>query len=227
MKLKGLLFVYCNVRYVLRLAHRERPVAAVMYAFREMFNLFCSLLAAKIVGWPYSNLGAGSKILGTKAIAVSGYASIKRNAWIEAVYSYFDQSFTPSIKIGQNFFASDRLHISCINRIEIGDDCLFGSGIYISDHNHGSYKGTEQSSPLEPPIRRKLVSYGPVIIGRNVWLGDNVVIVGAVTIGNGAVIGANCVVTQDVPEHVMVAGSPMRCIKKFNEANGRWEKIER
>src|SRR5450759_5133097 len=106
------------------------------------------------------------------------------------------------------FYLSDRLHLSAINRIEIGDNCLFD--------NHGSYKGDVQSAPSEQPIKRKLISLGPVVIGSNVWLGDNVIIIGPVRIGDGVVIGANSVVTRDIPEHVIAAGAPLRILKTFN-----------
>lgn len=214
---------YRRVEAIYWSASHERPVAAMRHVFQEILGRLCGRLAAAIVGWPNSSLGSGSKILGTACIEVEKGACIKRLAWIEAIFAYNEQRFTPSIKIGQRFFASDRLHISAIDRIEIGDNCLVGSGVYISDHNHGSYRGEEQSLPSEPPIRRKLTSRGPVIIGANVWLGDNVVIVGPVCIGNGVVIGANSVVTRDIPDHVIAVGAPLRIVKSFDEKNARWE----
>ena len=179
-----------------------------------------------IVGWPKSYLGPGSKILGTQSITVGEYAYINRYAWIEAVHSFGNQTFHPTILIGRGLATSDCLHITSINRIEIGDNCLFGSSVFISDHNHGSYKGEVHSHPDEPPVQRKLISHGPVIIGSNVWLGDNVVVVGPVRIGNGVVVGANSVISRDIPDCVMVAGIPARILKRFNEISGKWEKID-
>jgi lipopolysaccharide O-acetyltransferase len=134
-----------------------------------------------------------------------------------------EQTFRPVIKLGIGFHASERLHLSAINRIEIGDNCLFGSGVYISDHNHGAYKESEQSHPDEPPVARRLVSHGPVVIGANVWMGDNVIVVGPVRIGGGVVVGANSVVTHDIPDNVIVAGVPAKIIKHFNINNCQWE----
>jgi acetyltransferase-like isoleucine patch superfamily enzyme len=213
-------------RNIIRSSVHERPFPALVFVLSGFFNIILGASAAIIVGWPKSYLGRGSKVIGSKGISVGKNASIKRQAWIEAIFVYNQQTFSPLIKIGHHFFASDRLHISAINLIEIGDNCLFGSGVYISDHNHGVYKGNEQSLPSEPPIQRKLISFGPVVIGSNVWLGDNVVIVGPVTIGNGAVVGANAVVTRDIPASVMAAGSPLRILKTFNSTNGHWEKFD-
>lgn len=213
-------------QYIIRSSAHERPIPALVFVLSGFFNIILGASAAIIVGWPKSYLGRGSKVIGTKGISVGTNANIKRQAWIEAVFSYNQQLFSPLIKIGRNFSSSDRLHISAINRIEIGDNCLFGSGVYISDHNHGVYKGNEQSLPSEPPIQRKLISFGPVIMGSNVWLGDNVVVVGPVNIGNGVIIAANSVVTQNVPDFMMAAGVPVKIIKSFNFENNQWEKFE-
>jgi len=184
-------------------------------------------LHALVLGWPRSYLGPGGRVIGSSYITVGQRAHINRYAWLEAVYSFRGQAFEPSIRIGQRFSASDRLHISCIGKIDIGDDCLFGSGVYISDHNHGVYSGPQHSVPAQPPVDRELQSMGAVHIGSRVWIGDNVVIVGPLTIGDGAVIGANSVVKKDVPGNVLAAGMPVQVIKRFNPASGRWEKDER
>ena len=62
-----------------------------------------------------------------------------------------------------------------------------------------------------------------MIIGDDVWIGDNAVIVGPVTIGRGSIIGANSVVRRNIPERTMAAGAPSRAIKRFSESTGQWE----
>ena len=208
---------------ILRLAAQELPVSAIFRVASRTYDLLRGRFSATIVGWPNSYLGASSIVWGTRSILVGKNISIGRFAWIEAVFHNNGQTFSPIIKIGQGFCASERLHISAINRIDIGDNCLFGSCVYISDHNHGSYKGEIHSHPSELPIQRKLVSYGPVVIGSNVWIGDNVVIVGPVRIGNGVVIGANSVVTRDIPDNVMVVGIPAKILKRFDWEGGKWK----
>lgn len=205
---------------------QERFSIALIFLFSKIFDQLIGRARAMLLGWPNSYLGSYSKIVGTKSIAVGKHAYVNRFAWIEAVHQFGSQSFQPSILIGRGFAVADNLHISCINKIEIGDNCLFGSGVYISDHNHGAYKGVDQSEPFEPPVKRRLVSFGSIVIGSNVWLGDNVVIVGSVKIGNGVVIGANSVVTKDVPDNIIAVGSPLEILKKFNESNGMWERVK-
>lgn len=212
---------------LLRIARQERSFLALFFVFSKVIDQLRGRLLAAMLGWPSSYLASGSKVIGTKAIAVGKHSYINRYAWIEAVHQFGNQTFQPVIKIGQGLAVAERLHISSVNRIEIGDYCLFGSGVYISDHNHGAYKGDLQSAASEPPVQRKLASFGPVVIGSNVWLGDNVILIGPVNIGNGVVIGANSVVTKDVPDNCMVAGSPLRILKIYDETTGKWMRAER
>ena len=65
-----------------------------------------------------------------------------------------------------------------------------------------------------PPVSRPLVSKGKVVIGENVWIGDKATILPGVSIGDGSVIGANAVVTKDVPPYSVVVGNPARIINK-------------
>jgi lipopolysaccharide O-acetyltransferase len=182
-------------------------------------------LFALFLGWPNSFIGCGAQIFGTRYISVGKNAYLNSFARIHAITSFGDQIFNPTINIGSNFSASDRIYISSINKVEIGSNCLLGSGVYISDHNHGAYRGEVQSNPFESPISRKLVSFGPVIIGDNVWIGNNVVIVGPVVIGDGVVIGANSFVTKDIPSNTIVAGSPIKTIKIFDYQLMEWVRV--
>jgi lipopolysaccharide O-acetyltransferase len=95
----------------------------------------------------------------------------------------------------------------------------------IADHNHGSYSGRNQSVPWIPPALRHLGGGGPVFIGENVWIGDNVTIIGPVKVGDGAVLGANAVVNRDVAPETIVGGIPARPLKQFASSSNMWEKL--
>lgn len=120
------------------------------------------------------------------------------------------QSFTPSLTIGEgcNFGAFN--HITCINRIQIGNRLLTGKWVTITDNSHGD---TDEATLRVNPIKRPLFSKGPVVIGNDVWIGDKATILSGVTIGDGAVIAANAVVTKDVPAYSVVGGNPAKTIK--------------
>lgn len=208
---------------IAKVAAQERPHVVPFRIVSWFTYIIEGKLNAYFAGWKKAYLGRGSRVIGTRFIEVGERVSIGRYAWIEAVTGSGTETFHPAIKIGQSCYVSERLHISAINRIEIGNDCLFGSGVYISDHNHGSYKGEIQSHPDEPPVTRRLISHGPVSIGSKVWVGDNVTIIGPVRIGDGVVVAANSVVTRDVPDNVIVAGVPAKIIKKFDSSSSSWK----
>ena len=127
-------------------------------------------------------------------------------------WSKFSTISTPAlIKIGDNCDFGAFNHITATNQIVIGDNCLTGKWVTISDNNHGTTSIDDLSLP---PLKRTVVSKGPVIIGKNVWIGDKATVLGGVTIGNGAVVAANSVVTKDVPAYSVVAGNPARVIKQ-------------
>lgn len=122
-----------------------------------------------------------------------------------------DFFFAPKLTIGNNGNFGAFNHITCINHIEIGDNCLTGKWVTISDNNHGT---TDFGTLHESPIKRKLHTKGPIIIGNDVWIGDKATILGEVTIGDGAVIAANSVVTKNVPAYSVVGGNPAKVIKR-------------
>lgn len=185
---------------------------------------FKSALMAFFLNAPGLYLGPGCRVIGARHIVFGRGVRAQRDLWIEAVADYASQRFSPRIEIGDHVSFSDSVHLSAIERIAIGNHVLMGSRIYISDHNHGIYKGEDQCTPSEPPAFRKLGGGGPVVIGKNVWIGDNSVIVGPAQIGDGAIIGANSVVRGRIESGSMVAGAPAKLVKKFNPATGCWER---
>jgi lipopolysaccharide O-acetyltransferase len=121
---------------------------------------------------------------------------------------------------------NDFVHISACKSVEIGNNVLIASKVFISDHNHGNYKpgnAVIQDSPFISPVERCLYS-DSVVIEDNVWIGEGVAILPGVRIGFGSIIGANSVVTKSIPSFVVATGNPCRVIKKYNENTNSWEK---
>ena len=125
--------------------------------------------------------------------------------------SYEGESFTPHVIIGERCSFGDYLHLTCINKIIIGNDVLTGRWVTISDNCHGN---TDYRSLQIAPSKRKLTTKGPIEIGNNVWIGDKVTILAGVKIGEGSVIGANSVVTKDISPYSIVVGNPAKVIKQ-------------
>lgn len=134
---------------------------------------------------------------------------------VEAYDKFYEQIFQPVIIIGENVVVNFNLHIGAINRIEIGDDVLIGSNVLITDHSHGCLS-TEESSIA--PRLRPLSSKGPTIIENKVWIGEGACILAGVTVGEGAIIGANAVVTRDVAPGAIIGGVPGKVISSLRES---------
>ncbi|MDO4811335.1 MAG: acyltransferase [Eubacteriales bacterium] len=97
------------------------------------------------------------------------------------------------LKIG-SLFLNRYSVIACHNRIEIGKHCTFGSSVMLYDHDH-KFDKTGMCNGY---------SMGEIIIGDNVWIGANCVILKNTHIGNNCVIGAGCVVRGDIPDNSLV-----------------------
>lgn len=132
------------------------------------------------------------------------------NLRMEAILKYNHQQFDPKIEIGNNVKINNDVHIGCIDKIVIGNNVLMASRIYIADHSHGD---TNERSMILPPSMRNITSKGPVIVKDNVWIGEGACILSGVTIGYNVIIGANAVVTKDIPDNSIAVGSPARIVK--------------
>ena len=117
--------------------------------------------------------------------------------------------------IKNNVSITDRCIISAANRIEIGNGCLLGRDTFITDNSHGENISINELNIS--PHERNIFSKGTVIIGDNVWTGKNVCIMPNVKIGSGAIIGANSVVTHNIPPYSVAVGSPAKVIKTINK----------
>lgn len=145
-------------------------------------------------------------------VSVGKHTSILQMATITAIKEYMDNTFTPSIKIGNNCSLGKFIHITSINKIVLRDNVLIGNYVTITDHSHGQ---TNKLNVLPPPIQRQLYSKGMVVIEDNVWIGDKCTILPGVTIGKGCIIGANTVVTKSIPPYTIVAGNAGSIIKNI------------
>ena len=133
----------------------------------------------------------------------------------------------PQLIIGNNVQINDYVHLSCAKSVIIEDNVLIASKVYVSDLNHGNYsslKNPEHSCPDEIVKERKIFTK-PVKICQNTWLGENVAVLSGVTIGKNSIIGANSVVSKNIPENCIAVGNPAKVIKKYNFETRRWEKI--
>ena len=119
------------------------------------------------------------------------------------------------IEFGNNVFLNNYFSATAIDSIKIGDNCIFGEGVKIYDHNH-SFKDT--SIPIvEQPLNSRAV-----VIGNNCWIASNMTIIAGAHIGDNCVIGANCLVYKDIPSDTI-----MKHKEEFVlESRGGYRKID-
>ena len=166
----------------------------------------------------FAHWGKGSVIAykairleGLNHVSIGNRVQISKNVQITAWTSRRGCSFSPEIVIGDDCVLREGTHITAVNSIRIGNNLLTGNNVLITDNSHGT---TTYGQMETAPELRDIWSKGPVVIGNNVWLGNNVCIMPGVTIGDGAIIGANSVVTHDIPPFSVAAGIPTKVIKQ-------------
>jgi acetyltransferase-like isoleucine patch superfamily enzyme len=111
------------------------------------------------------------------------------------------------IRIGAGSFLNLGVMVAAVELVEIGEHCMFANGCFITDGNH------RFDDPEKPVPWQGFNTKGPTRVGDNVWCGANVVITSGVTIGERCVIGANSVVTDDIPAFSIAAGAPAKVLR--------------
>lgn len=135
------------------------------------------------------------------------------------------ESVSGEVNIGEQVFINKNTRIMSVDRITIGNNVTISYGCTIYDHNSHSlsYKDRRadislilDSSSLDNDISNKnwdTVEKKPVVIGNDVWIGFDAVILKGVTVGDGSIVAARAVVTKNVPPWSIVAGNPARVVK--------------
>lgn len=149
-------------------------------------------------------------IVGEKYISIGNNFTSTKSVRIHA-WKNSDDKDRIRIEIGNNVTITDHCYISGINKIRIGNGVLVGSNCFITDNFHGNAERDDLDIAVE---KRKIDSKGAVIIGDNVWIGRNTCIMPNIKIGQGAIVGANSIVTHDIPPYSVAAGVPARIISK-------------
>lgn len=116
----------------------------------------------------------------------------------------FYTDFGKHITFGKNIFLNQNVTFVDLGGITIEDNVLIGPMTRLITVNH-----------LVDPSKRRGIEVAPIIISKNAWLGANVTVLPGVTIGENSIVAADSTVTKDVPDNVIVAGTPARIIKEI------------
>jgi acetyltransferase-like isoleucine patch superfamily enzyme len=188
--------------------------------FFKIRNRLKTSLQGLVYPFFFARFGARSRILrpirieGSDNIAIGADVFINNFAWIETIRAF---SVQPRLDIRDGVYIGNSAHIITTQSIEIGRDVLIADRVYIADYIHG------YEDPHRPVKTQELIQRQPVSIGDGSWIGENVVIIGA-TIGRHCVIGANAVVSGDIPDFCVAVGAPARVVRHWDQDQMQWIK---
>lgn len=146
-------------------------------------------LGKMVVTWPHK-------------IALEERCSLEHGIYFNAAGGH---SPGRAITIGAGTFIGSHCEFNAIESIRIGGNCLIASGSRFIDHNHGTDMGAAMK--LQPEVS------APILLGSDVWIGANCVVLKGVTIGDGAIVAAGSIVTKPVDPYTIVGGAPARLIR--------------
>lgn len=178
-----------------------------------LYYVFCRAVATARYRRYFKGFGKGSKLAPGVRLNHANYITLGQNV---SVMSHCvleccpTDGAAPEMTMGNDISIGEWSHVTCAGRVTIGDGLLTGRFVLITDNAHG---GNTMAEMDVAPLMRKTQYGGPVIIGKNVWIGDKATILPNVRIGDGAVIAANAVVTKDVPPYSVAAGCPAKVVK--------------
>lgn len=155
------------------------------------------------------------KVDGIENISIGDNVVVHDNTWLAALpLTGCDVQLIMEEGVTLGFYN----HIYSTRSIIIEKNVLTADKVYISDNLH-SYEDVSI-----PVIKQPIKQCNPVVIGEGSWLGEHVCVIGA-SIGRHCVIGANAVVTKDIPDYSVAVGIPARVIKRYNFDRKQWIKV--
>ena len=183
---------------------------------------YVSVVFYRIIGKPlFKDFGEGVRIVFPLRIVGSKYIALGSNVTVQfgAYIAVIKNEKTPLLQIQSGTLVGNYVHIICTKSIVIEEKVLISDKVYISDNLHG------YQNIAIPISEQPLTQLSDVIIGSGTWIGENVCIIGA-SIGKNCVIGANSVVTKNIPNFTVAVGSPAKPVKRYCTEAKQWKKTD-
>ncbi len=190
--------------------------------FRIRNNLFARLFAL-LFSRRFRRYGRGTRLVLPLGIEGIGNISLGDDVYIGYRTSLaavaHTGSPTCSLEIGSGTNLGAFNHVYATRSVVIGANVLTANGVYISDNLHGYEDVTRPVK--QQPIRQ----VADTVIGDGTWLGHNACVFGA-RVGRNCVVGANTVVTHDIPDYCVVVGAPARIIRRYDATTASWRNTD-
>lgn len=184
----------------------------MLHRLNSIWNYLIYFSAFKKIG-KHVRIYSPLRIDGAKNIIIGDSVMIFKGTWLASISLNNEEK--PSLEIREGVTIGHFNHIIATSSIIIEPYVLTASGVYISDNLH-NYED------ISLPIKKQQIKQcPPVRIGEGSWIGEHVCIIGA-SIGKHCVIGANAVVTHDIPDYCVAVGVPAKIIKRFDFNNNIW-----
>jgi len=186
-----------------------RIIKSIKYKYWRLKNRNKFLRLGK-----YSFINIPLKIDGAQNIEINDFVTIGAYSWIAALPLTGHEC---KLIFGKGSVIGNFNHIYATKRITLGEKVLTADKVYISDNLHG-YDRIDIAI-MDQPVKQ----VAEVVIGDGSWLGENVCIIGA-SVGKNCIIGANSVVTRDIPDYSIAVGAPAKIIKRYCLKENIWKK---
>lgn len=181
-----------------------------------------SLIYTTLHHFSFGSIGRGVFIFsplqidGARNIYIDNGVHVGYKTWLAALPQAGEEQ--SKLIIGEGSSLGNFNHIYATHSIRFGKKVLTADKVYISDNVH-DYHNIDLAVKEQPIVQKN-----DVYIGDGAWLGENVCVIGA-SVGKHSVVGANSVVTKDIPDYCVAVGIPAKVIKKYSFETKHWEKV--
>jgi acetyltransferase-like isoleucine patch superfamily enzyme len=165
-----------------------------------------------------TEVGPDAWIIGGEHIHFGAGVRIGRRARLQTIVRSGAQAFVPRIEFGDRVSLEDDCHLGALGLLVVESDVLVASHVLVLDHAHDY---TDRAIP----VARQALRGGGLRIGSGSHIGENACLLGPLTIGSHAVVGAGSIVLSDVPDFTVVVGAPARPVKRYDAPSGEWVRV--
>jgi virginiamycin A acetyltransferase len=181
--------------------------------------------AVSTLGYPEFAIAVGNRLFERQRLLVAERAHVERNCLLRGRVTLEPHAHVSSgcqlfgdVHVGRGTKFNEDIEV--VGELDVGNYCAFAPDILFQQKNHEIHKPAMQGRFYGRVLDSELehMSSGPITVGNDVWIGARAIVLSGVTIGDGAVVGAGSIVTDDVEPYSVVAGVPASHVKwRFSE----------